>query len=329
MRDITPQILRLLRQASGYLSGEAICADVGVTRAAVWKHVQALRDAGYTIDSAPRKGYRFVSGPDRLLPAEIQPGLSTRRFGAVISYDEVLGSTNRRASELAKQGAVEGTLVVADHQTEGRGRLQRIWFSPPGMNLYASLILRPAVPPVRAPELSLVAAVAIVRAIQGQCPDLDLKIKWPNDVFAGGKKCCGVLCDMDSEIDRVHYLIVGIGINVNTPSAAFPPAIADRATSLAAETGGNWSRPKTMTALLNAFEPAYDQWLEDGLAPFVPELDRFSLLQGRTVTISTGRGHMSGTVTGISPQGALLLRDASGTPQTILSGDVHVESIGN
>lgn len=322
MNDRTTQVLARLRQADGYLSGEDLCERLGVSRTAVWKHIKQLREHGYTIDSASNRGYHLVSAPNTPLPFEVNPLLTTKRVGRTFHYLEETDSTNRVASQLASEGAPEGTVVVADTQSAGRGRMQRVWFSPPGQNLYLSIVLRPQVLPLQVPQISLVVGISLCRTIARMFPTLKPQAKWPNDIFFGGRKLAGILCSMVAEMERVQHIVVGIGINVNV--ADFPPEIKEAATSLRLEGGEEVSRPAFLAALLGDLEKAYDQWLEQGLPSFLDEWNTVSLLTGRTVTVETLGQEVRGLVTGVSQTGTLILQLADGITKEIVGGDVHV-----
>ena len=207
---------------------------MGLSRAAVWKRVHRLKAQGYVIEGSPRRGYRLLAVPDKLLPEEVLQGLKTRVFTGPVHHFETLDSTNDLAKELAVQGAPEGTVVVAEAQTGGRGRLGREWDSPPGVGLYVSLVLRPMLPPMELPQITLTTAVAVVRAVRrvaGVAPG----IKWPNDLLLNGKKLGGILTEMETESDRIRHVVVGLGLNVNNPG--FPPELAATATSLTLTAG--------------------------------------------------------------------------------------------
>jgi BirA family biotin operon repressor/biotin-[acetyl-CoA-carboxylase] ligase len=222
------RILEILRRSDGPVPGPQIARKVNISRAAVWKHVHRLIDRGYGIASAKPGGYQLQETPDRLLAAEIYPLLTTRRIGRVIHHFETIDSTNRRAMELARSGAAEGEVVLAEAQTKGRGRLGRSFFSPPNVSLYASLILRPRIPPALAPQITLVAGLAVAMAVERHGA-VRPGLKWPNDVLLGSLKVAGILTEMESEADRVLHVICGPGVNLNVPAGAFPPELRHRA----------------------------------------------------------------------------------------------------
>ncbi len=323
MNQNTHRILQLLRAAPDYVSGEKLCEQLGITRAAGWKHIRSLRSAGYLIESRPRCGYRLTSAPNALIESEVLPLLRTRTVGRAYTYTASTDSTNRTASELAAQGAPDGAVVVADRQTQGRGRLSRSWFSPPGRNIYCSIVLRPDVPPDRLPEMSLVMGVAAVRAIRALGVDCDLGLKWPNDLFLAGRKLGGILCEMSAEIDHVHYVVVGIGINVNIQPDEFPPDVAEIATSLSAAAGTEISRPRLLAELLSQMEQQYESWLDRGLEGALPDWQRLDVLAGRQVRFSTRNGPVTGTACGLSASGGLRVETEGGQTVEVTHGDVN------
>jgi len=325
MNDMTCGVLEMLREGDGYLSGELFSERLGISRAAVWKHVRQLRNAGYRIEGLPRRGYRLLSSPDLPSEMEIRPWLETGVLGRRILFYEEVESTNDVASELAYDGEPEGTTVTADRQTAGRGRMDRSWISPSGTNIYASVILRPAVSPWKAPQMSIVAVTALVRAVEEAAHGVHLGIKWPNDVLCSGRKLAGILCELHSDLDRVHHLVVGMGINVNM--AEMGEELEGRATSLLIETGRETSRARLAGVLLNSLEETYAAWLDRGIGEFVPFWEERSVLTGCRVDIDTPSGSLCGTVRGLSPSGALELETSAGSVMEVLSGDVHISSV--
>ena len=325
MTDVTAQILSRLTAVPDFLSGEALCREFGITRSAVWKHICLLRSDGYHIDAVTGRGYRLSGLTGRTVEAEVHPFLTGQRFGQNIVYHPVTVSTNSLAKALAVEGAPEGSVVTADSQSGGRGRMGRSWVSPPGVNLYFSLILRPAVPSVRVPQLTLLVAAAIHQALSSLSSSLVAMIKWPNDILANGRKLCGVLCEMQSEPDCTHFVVVGIGINVN--QSEFPSDLQDRATSLFLESGQLFLRPQILASVLNHFEPLYDAWLsEEDLGCILPYLEEHSLLQSKEVTIDQLKRSMSGTVRGISRTGELKLESTEGDTILVSSGEAHLRT---
>mgnify|MGYP006415645919 CR=1 FL=1 len=320
----TERILTILRQSGDFVSGTLLCEELGVSRTAVWKHVNKLRERGYCITSVRHRGHRLDSSPDLLVPEEVIPRLQTDRFGRDYRFLEETVSTNAVASRLANEGCPEGAVVVADAQSGGRGRLSRGWFSPPSSNLHVSVVLRPEVAPGQAPQMALVTAVVLRRAIQTSAPCPDISIKWPNDVLIAGRKVGGILCEMGADMDRVKHLVVGVGVNVNTSLEDFPPEIGDQATSLCTAVGHEVRRSRLLGTFLNDLESAYDVWRSDGLAPFLPELRDYSTLLGRHVALTQLSETLEGIAEDLSPDGALLLRLTDGQLREVLCGDVHI-----
>ncbi|MEI6848262.1 MAG: biotin--[acetyl-CoA-carboxylase] ligase [Chlorobiaceae bacterium] len=323
MNNVSSQILARLLIAKDFLSGEELCREFGITRSAVWKHICLLRSEGYSINSATNRGYRLIGLTGRAVYVEVKPFLETLRFGRNFFYFPITNSTNLQAKMLADKGAIEGTVVVADAQTGGRGRMGRAWVSPSGSNLYFSLILRPEVPSIRVPQLTLLVAVAIHQALTVIAYPLLPMIKWPNDIFANGKKLCGVLCEMYSEPDLTHFVVVGIGINVN--HSLLPTELHASATSLYLETGRLFSRPELLATVLNHFELLYQTWLlKEDLRFVLPYIEKYSLLKSKFVSVEQCNRCLRGTVTGIAKGGELKLESADGQIVFVSSGEVRI-----
>lgn len=317
--DLSAAVLAALKDASPSLSGETLAGRLGCSRTAVWKRINGLKALGYVIEGSPRRGYRLLASPDKLLPGEILQGLKARRLRGPIHYHETLPSTNDLAKELGAQGSPHGTLVVAEGQTRGRGRLGRDWLSPPGAGLYVSLLLRPPLPPWEMPQLTLTAAVAVTRALiraAGVTPG----IKWPNDLLLHGKKVGGILTEMETESDQIRHLVVGLGLNVNT--AAFPAELQDLATSLALETGRAFSRLKILQAWLEEFETLYESFLNREFPAILEEWQTYAVTLGRTVTVRQGPLTFKGLALEVAPDGALLVQTPEGEIVRVTSGEI-------
>jgi BirA family transcriptional regulator, biotin operon repressor / biotin---[acetyl-CoA-carboxylase] ligase len=316
-------LLSLLKAQGGdWVSGQLLAERTAMTRSAVWKQVEVLREEGYGIEALTHRGYRLLDIPDKLLPYEIRAGLGTRTLGRrEIRYAETTASTNQTAKEMAAGGAPEGTLVVAEGQTRGRGRLERGWFSPPAGGLYASLILRPALPPVEAHHLVLLAAVAVAEALLG-ATGLKVSVKWPNDLMAGGRKIAGILTEAATQMDAVDYVVIGLGLNVNIPPERFPEELRPAATSLLAQTGRVTSRALLMRRILESLEASYDAFREGGFAPIRTRWMSLMDMEGARVSIRTMAGRYTGEVSDFDPDGFLILRDETGTERRFCSGDV-------
>lgn len=316
-------ILHLLRQHSGdYLSGEEIARQLAVSRTAVWKHMQELKQEGYAIDAHSRRGYRLRRIPDLLLPAEIRAAARTRKLGQEIHYFTHIDSTNNEAKKLAFAGAAEGTLVVSEAQNSGRGRLSRGWFSPEQLGIWLSVVLRPPFSPQDAPKCTLLAAVAITRAIGSVC-QVTCGIKWPNDILYEGRKLVGILTEMSAEMDAINHIIIGMGINVNMSGSDFPPELRPIATSLAEITGQPVSRLKLLTAVLMELEELYQAAVKCGFTEVLNEWRKYSVTLGQTVDITGINRQYSGLAVDIDEDGALLVETATGI-QKVLAGDVSL-----
>jgi BirA family biotin operon repressor/biotin-[acetyl-CoA-carboxylase] ligase len=302
------------------VSGEAISDKLGLSRAAVWKHVEALRAQGYRIDAVASRGYRLVAIPDRLGPLELRPLLATHDLGQTLHAFEELPSTNDRARELAEEGAEHGEVVIAEAQTAGRGRRGRTWISVPRRNVYLSVILRPELPPARAPELTLVGAIAVCDALRDA--GVDAGIKWPNDVLAGGRKIAGILTELAAEPDRVQWVVVGIGVNVNARAEDFPEELRGEATSVLLERGEPAPRALFAAALLSRLEALVDQHAEEGFAPIRAAWKERSVTLGREVLVRADGRDVTGVAEDVDEAGALLVRTPAGALERILAGDV-------
>jgi BirA family biotin operon repressor/biotin-[acetyl-CoA-carboxylase] ligase len=302
------RILDSLRRAAGRTcSGEALSAEIGVSRAQVWKHVESLRSRGYSIHAEAGDGYRLDAVPDRLYPEEIAEGLATRWLGRDIRYFDSLDSTNRVALALARDGAAAGTAVVAETQTAGRGRLGRSFYSPPRQNLYTSIVLRPAITTLVAPTWILASAVAVAETVAEFLDDpASITIKWPNDVLLSGLKTSGILMELGAEATQVEYLVLGIGVNLNTDRETFPEEFRHLATSLASHGGRPVSRIEFTRRLYGNLEAVLDTCSEDGFDAVRPRFDARFDMRGRHVRVVQLDGNgLSGKALGIDANGAL------------------------
>lgn len=271
--------------------------------------------------SARRHGERGCA-PDGLGAAAVLEGLDSDLFGrGYFHFLRSIGSTNDHAARLAGRGCPQGTVVMADRQTRGRGQRGRRWFSPPGAGVYLSLVLRPPLTPAQAPKITLLAAVAAAEALIDTA-GLEARIKWPNDVLVGGRKIAGILCQMDAAGDRVAHVIVGAGINVNTPAGILPGDIGVTATSVLMETGAPASRTAVARAFLRRLERHYSASLDDGFAAVLARWRELSCLTGREVRVDGTEGPVRGVVVGIDEEGALVLRDRGGALRRIPSGEI-------
>lgn len=317
------QILNLLRERSpNFVSGEEMSRQLGVTRTAIWKRVGTLRHSGYTIEASRRLGYRLLRSPDLLSPAEVKPFLRTEWIGKTIHYFRTVDSTNTQAYQLALRGAGEGEIVLAESQEKGKGRLGRHWFSPPFRNLYLSVILRPKIPPQQAPLITLMAAVATAEAIE-RTSGLRPMMKWPNDLLTKGRKLAGLLNEIHSETDRVHFVILGIGVNLNTDERTFSKEIREFATSLKRETGKTVSRKVFLQHLLQALEKWYDVFNREGGFSILEAWRNWAHIEGKQVKITSFGESLTGKAVDVNSDGALILETANGQRKRIVAGDVE------
>jgi BirA family transcriptional regulator, biotin operon repressor / biotin---[acetyl-CoA-carboxylase] ligase len=319
--DVKNAVLKILKNNShGFTSGEHMSGLFGLTRAALWKHIERLRGEGFVIESSPRKGYRLKDGPDRITDEDIREGLPTNIIGAgeIHCYTSVT-STNEVACTFAENGAPEGGLVISETQTRGRGRMGRSWVSPPGVGLYFSIILRPEMKIDEIPSMTLVASGAIVEALRSTA-GVHPSVKWPNDVFIGGKKVCGVLTETRGHSDRTDFIVLGIGINVNTEAGKLP----EQATSIKAETGRDTDRVLLLRSVLQRIESSYDIFRKEGFEVFRRGLKDMSNMLGKTISTENNRKAVFGKAVDIDERGALVVKDASGKMHRIFSGDVEL-----
>jgi len=314
------RILSLLYESNApFISGEELSRSLDVSRSAVWKQIKALRAAGFMISAEPSRGYRLISSPDRLIASLLAHLLKSGLIGKKITTFQETVSTNAVAFRMAEDGAEEGSVVIADSQTGGKGRLGRTWSSPAGVNLYCSVILRPPIQPVAAPQLTFLSVIAVARAIEQLLP-IQTRIKWPNDILVDGKKVAGLLNEMSAETDKVNFVILGIGVNLNMTQEQFPDNLRHPATSLYIETGVKVDRTSFARVLLQELDSLYATFLSEGYAPARREWLERSRLAGAMVTVTDNNVVRSGRVTGIDEYGALLLDSG----EQILSGDVVI-----
>jgi BirA family biotin operon repressor/biotin-[acetyl-CoA-carboxylase] ligase len=316
-------ILRLLRaSSSGYISGAELAATMGASRTAVWKHVRALAREGYSIEAVPSKGYRLMASPDLIRADEIIRDSCARTIGTSIHYLRETSSTNTVADELAQQGAAEGTVVVAETQYSGKGRLGRTWISPRG-NLYLSVVLRPAVPVSRAPLFTLLGAVSVASAIRCHL-DLPVGIKWPNDVLLKDRKVCGLLTEMSAEPDRIRHIILGIGVNVNMDLDELPSGVRAHSTSLAAEAGRTIDRTLLLRRLLEELDRWYAR-VPAGEHDLLAAWRSLNVTLGREVTVRGAGQILRGHAETLDGDGRLVVRLDDGSVRQIAAGDVTIE----
>ncbi len=320
------KIISILRKNPGhFVSGQEICDSLNVSRTAIWKHINQLREEGYVIESVPKKGYRMTTSPDRITEHEVAPWLKTETLGRVLIHHKTVDSTNIVAKALARDGYPEGTLVTAEHQTAGRGRSGRSWTSQEGGAIQMSLVLRPQAPPAKAPSITQIgaASVALVLEALGLSP----RIKWPNDVLLSGKKVCGILTEMSCELDHIHFIVVGMGVNVGWSSV--PEEISQVATSLIDEGVKSPDRARLTAEIMNSFEPLYLSFLAGDSSPYLEVCRRLSWLKGKEISFSQNGETVKGVAGDIDDQGRLEIYYRDGSRDHLLSGEVHIGTSAN
>lgn len=320
------RLIDMLQEHPGqYISGEEISRRLAISRTAVWKQIEKLREEGYEFESAPRRGYRLIRKPEKLENVALLHALQgCTTFGQRIKLLETTVSTQEEARSLAESGSPSGTLVLAEEQTGGRGRQGRKWYSPPGKGVWMSLLLRPEQQPLSfAPQLTLLTAVAVCRAIR-RVSGVDAGIKWPNDILIGGRKVCGILVESVGEDELIRYCIVGIGMNVNLEGSELPTEVSSIATSLLIERGQRIDRSMLIGEVVCEMEQLYELYRSEGFAPIRILWEALSVTLGRRITVKTSGGDLTGTAMGLDSTGALVLLDEAGQNRIIFSGEVQL-----
>ncbi len=332
------RILQELRKNSKeYVSGEALSGVLGVTRTSVWKHINELKNEGYVIEATSRKGYRLLDGPDILNAGEISYGLKTQTLGRYLHFFNAIDSTNNHAKRLAFEGCEEGTVVTADIQTAGRGRLGRLWDSKGGRGIWMSVVLKPSVSPEDVQVITLGASVAVVKAIKNvTC--MQAGIKWPNDIILGGKKVCGILTEMNCEIGRINFIVLGIGINVNHDIEDFPEELRNTAVSLkihgseASSQAPVFRRSDIIKNVLLELERIYSKINSETtekteVKDIINEWKKFSVTIGSEVRFNIKGAGYTGTAVDITGEGRLVVNCTDGTTREILSDEISIRGM--
>jgi BirA family biotin operon repressor/biotin-[acetyl-CoA-carboxylase] ligase len=319
-RRIDKLLHLLVRNATVVVPGPKIASEIGVTRSTVWMWIERLRGLGAEIKGHPSSGYQLEKLPDILTPSLLRPELGESEFGRKIIHYFQTGSTNSDALKLAAKAAPHGTLILAEEQTAGRGRFGRVWHSERSSGIYSSIILRPPLPPAAAPVLTLMAGVAAHHAVH-QATGFVVDIRWPNDLLVNGKKICGILTEMNAELDRLHAVVLGIGINVN--HREMPQELKSIATSLRIEGGKTYSRAQILAGLLRELERHYRLLLDEGDAAIVEAWSAASTFaRGKKIRVTSGSGAFSATTEGLEPSGALRVRREDGRQESLVAGEI-------
>ena len=317
-------IIDLLKESTDdFLSGEEIAEKLGISRAAVWKHIQQLRKNGYEILSRENCGYQLHGVPDILLPEEVQSGLNTEIIGKSIYHYMQTDSTNKIAKKFARENAADGTIVVAEEQTAGKGRLGRSFFSPKSKSILFSIILKPNFLPHDAPKCTLMAAVAVANAMLHF--DLKPEIKWPNDILFKNRKVVGILTEMSAEMGKINYIVVGIGINVNINYDEFPDEIKNIAASLSEMKGHDITRLDFFKSVLEEFDKLYIEVMQNGFGKVFEQWRQYSITIGKEISVIPAGSEKSfnAVATDIDDDGALIVRTEKGL-EKVYAGDVSI-----
>lgn len=319
------KILKLLKETSDYISGQQLCDSFQVSRTAVWKAIEQLKKEGYEIEAVRNKGYRLVDSPDIVSSAEIESVIKTKWAGKNVIYFDETDSTNIQAKLAGENQEVHGTLITADRQSAGKGRRGRSWESPKGQCIYMTILLRPELPPEKAPMLTLVMALSAAEAVREQT-GLEAEIKWPNDIVLNKKKICGILTEMSTEIDYINYVVTGIGINTNQET--FSEEIQERATSLLIEGGKHIRRSELIAAVMERYEENYEIFMKtEDLSALIDKYNGMLVNCGREVRVLDPKGEYSAQALGINEKGELIVITADGVKSRIFAGEVSVRGI--
>ena len=317
----------LKKNMGKYISGEELSKKIGVSRTSVWKYINKLKEEGYVIESSTNKGYVLIESPDALYPNEIKGLMNTKLIGKEIIFLESVDSTNSYAKKMGEEEFQEGTLVIAEEQTAGRGRLGREWISPKGKGIWMTIMLKPDIKPEQAAQITLIAAFAVVLGIKNIC-NIDAMIKWPNDVVVSGKKLCGILTEMGAEIDRINYLIVGIGINANIDEMDFANSGLDIATSLKIQKDEDIDRKILISDIIKNFEKLYIDFIERGSIEYIiKDYKKVSATLGKEIRILAKGEEWNGIALDINSHGHLMVKMDDGKIKEISSGEVSVRGI--
>lgn len=323
MRD---EILEFFKKNEGkFVSGEIMSKSCNISRTAIWKHIKTLRNRGYKIESYTKKGYRLLSSPDLLSPLEMEPLLKSSFFGKNYVYKERTDSTNTDAKKIALEGACEGTVVVAEEQTGGKGRIHRGWASPYGKGIWFSLILRPKFPPMEAPKCTLMAAVALIKAFHF-LGLVSAGIKWPNDILVNQRKLVGILTEMQASMEEINYIVIGMGINVSTSDDDLPKEMAGIGTSFEAE-GITANRREILVLCLKYLEAQYMKVLDEGFESTLQEWRDLNITLQREVQVKSADNTFTGIAEDIDLDGNLLVRLPDGELSRVIAGDVSIRPV--
>lgn len=325
MESNKTKILKILRNTDGYLSGQELCEQLGISRTAVWKYMKQLKEEGYEIQSVQNKGYCLMEVPDVLGESEIKSRMETQWVGQRVYFYEEIDSTNTQAKRLAEEDAPSGTLVVSDCQVKGKGRRGRVWTSPKGEAIYMTILLRPQIRPDRASMVTLVMGLSVVQAIRNVL-GLETSIKWPNDVVLNRKKLVGTLTEMSAQMDYIEYMVIGTGINANMTE--FSEELKDKATSLRMEMGRSVNRASLIAESMKCFEKNYEIFEKtQDLSGLIEDYQAVLANLNQPVRVLEPGHEYSGIARGINEKGELLVEREDGTVTAVYSGEVSVRGL--
>lgn len=319
------KILNRLKDSDDFVSGEKLSEEFNMTRSGIWKYINMLKEDGYIIESITRRGYRILSSPDILTLQEIESNLSTEFIGRTIHYYDTIDSTNKEAKRMANLED-EGTVVVSEEQTDGKGRLGRLWVSPKGKGIWMSIILKPNVEPFKVGAITLLGAASVYKGLKKM--NIDSEIKWPNDILIDEKKVCGILTEMSAELNMINYLVMGIGINVNLDEVDIPEELKDKATSIKINQKKDIYRKVLLANILNEFEKLYIDFKDAGNVSKAIEICRENSVSiGREVKVIRGKEERIGKALDIDDKGELVVEFKDGITESIFSGEVSVRGL--
>ncbi|SDX72395.1 MULTISPECIES: biotin--[acetyl-CoA-carboxylase] ligase [Salimicrobium] len=314
------RLISLLKESGGYLSGQKLAGELNVSRTAIWKNIKELEKEGFTFEAVKKKGYRLKDEADDMPPSFVQSALTTEEIGHPLFHFKEVTSTQEKIHTLAKEGKPHGTVVLADEQTAGKGRRKRAWDSPKGSGVWMSLLLRPSFSPQRAPQVTIVAASALVKALRNF--GISATIKWPNDVMIGDRKVSGILTEMRAEQDFVEYIVLGLGVNINQREEDLPENLREKATSIQRETGKKTSIGEVAVAVLHEFEQEYERFIEEGFTCFENDFSTIGYKVGEWVQVSTWKEPWLARIDKIEADGALSVTDESGKRERLYSAEI-------
>ncbi|MEQ8196682.1 MAG: biotin--[acetyl-CoA-carboxylase] ligase [Clostridiaceae bacterium] len=315
-------ILNILRNHKDiFISGEELSRQLGVTRAAIWKHMKQLQEEGYVIESFTKKGYRLLFEPPKLSIEKISSNLANNSLAKKILYFETIDSTNEYCKKNS-ESLTDGTIILSDSQSNGKGRFDRNWFSPKGKGIYCSIFLKPVISTYEIYKITLITCAAITEVLIKQ--GVNAQIKWPNDIYVKNKKIGGILTEMKGDMDRINYLVIGFGLNINQDSKDFPQDLSSIATSLKTVYDLEFDREEILTGILNKLEKYYKEFQHS--LNFSESLDiirKHSLVINKNVTLSKGKEKISAKVLNIGDNGELII-DRNGREECIYSGEISL-----